>query len=99
MTKLLYHQSSRKSKNWLKSSIPCDRKSANIAGTKQFFRDENEFIRDVPEEMMESNVEFQEEIEQKLTYGIDQMFIEEWKMTKLRETKKANILSWFRCPI
>ena len=68
MAKLLYRQSSRKSKSWLKSSIPCDRKSANIAGTKQFFRDENEFIRDVPEEMMESNVEFQEEIEQKLTY-------------------------------
>ena len=27
--------------------------------------------------MMELNVEFQEEIEQKLTYGIDQMFIQE----------------------
>ena len=44
---------------------------------KTIFRDENELIRDVPEEMIESNVEFQEEIEQKLTYGIDQMFIEE----------------------
>ena len=27
--------------------------------------------------MIESNIEFQEEIEQKLTHGIDQMFIEE----------------------
>ena len=44
---------------------------------KTIFRDQNELIRDVPEEMMESDVEFQEEIEQKLTYGIDQMFIEE----------------------
>ena len=72
---------------------------------KTIFRDENELIRDVPEEMIESNVEFQEEIEQKLTYGIDKMFIEEgnslwriplWRMTKLRETKKSIFLSWFR---
>ena len=45
---------------------------------KTIFRDENELIWNVPEEMIESNVEFQKEIEQKLTYGIDQMFIEEW---------------------
>ena len=44
---------------------------------KTIFWDENELIQDVPGEMMESDVEFQEEIEQKLTYGIDQMFIEE----------------------
>ena len=44
---------------------------------KTIFRDEKELIWDLPEEMIESNVEFQEEIEQKLTYGIDQMFIEE----------------------
>ena len=42
---------------------------------KTIFRDEKEL--DVPEEMIESNVEFQEEIVQKLTYGVDQMFIEE----------------------
>ena len=42
---------------------------------KTIFRDEKEL--DVPEEMIESNVEFQEEIVQKLTYEVDQMFIEE----------------------
>ena len=42
---------------------------------KTIFRDEKEPY--VPEEMIEENIEFQEEIEQKLTYGIDQMFIEE----------------------
>ena len=42
---------------------------------KTIFRDEKEL--DIPEEMIESNVEFQEEIVQKLTYGVDQMFIEE----------------------
>ena len=47
---------------------------------KTLFQDENELIWDVPEEMIESKldyVEFQEEIEQKSTYGIDQMFIED----------------------
>ena len=43
-------------------------------GNKTIFRDEKEL--DVPEEMIESNVELQEEIEQKLSYGIDQMFME-----------------------
>ena len=42
---------------------------------KTIFRDEKEL--DIPEEMIESNVEFHEEIVQKLTYGVDQMFIEE----------------------
>ena len=42
---------------------------------KTIYRDEKEL--DVPEEMIESNVEFQEEIVQNLTYGVDQMFIEE----------------------
>ena len=42
---------------------------------KTIFRYEKEL--DVPEEMIESNVEFQEEIVQKLTYDVDQMFIEE----------------------
>ena len=70
-----YRQSSRKSKKWLKSFIPCD--IGKYCWDKTIFRDENELIWDEPEEMIESNVEFQEEIEQKLTYGIDQMFIEE----------------------